>query len=100
MTLLICKWKRELLRKLLRGKESFVLEKREEIQERIDAPTEVLENAQTDLFANRKSLKCAFLCEITNSIGIARDFTPEGEGSISATTFMRDDYDISDWSGD
>lgn len=88
-----------IVKQAFKDKENFVSEKRKEIQERIDASTEVLENVRTDLFATRKSLKCAFLCEITNSIGFARDFAPAGKGSISATTFMRDDYDIPDWSG-
>ena len=88
-----------IVKQAFKDKENFVSEKRKEIQERIDASTEVLENVRTDLFATRKSLKCAFLCEITNSIGFARDFTPAGKESISATTFMRDDYDIPDWSG-
>lgn len=88
-----------IVKQAFKDKENFVSAKRKEIQERIDASTEVLENVRTDLFATRKSLKCAFLCEITNSIGIARDFTPAGKGSISATTFMRDDYDIPDLSG-
>lgn len=88
-----------IVKQAFKDKEHFVSQRRKEIQERIDATTEVLENVKTDLFTTRKSLKCAFLCEITNGIGIARDFTPAGKASVSATTFFRNDYDIPDWSG-
>ena len=88
-----------IVKQAFKDKERFVSGKRKEIQERIEASTEVLENIHTNSFATRKSLKCAFLCEITNNIGIARDFTPAGKSSVSATSFLRDDYDIPDWSG-
>lgn len=88
-----------IVKQAFKDKESFVSKKRKEIQERIDASTEVLESIQNELFTTRESLKCAFLCEITNGIGIARSFTPSGKGSVSATTFLKDDYEVPDWNG-
>lgn len=87
-----------IVKQAFKDKENFVSGKRKEIQERIDASTEVLETVQTELFSSRKSIKYAFLCEITNDAGMASSFTPSGKGAISANDFLKNNYDIPDWS--
>lgn len=87
-----------IVKQAFKDKENFVAKKRKEIQERIDASTEVLEAVQTEVFSSRKSIKYAFLCEITNDAGMASSFTPSGKGTISANDFLKNDYDIPDWS--
>lgn len=87
-----------IVKQAFKDKERFVSEKRKEMQERIDASTEVLEAVQTEVFSSRKSIKYAFLCEITNDAGMASSFTPSGKGTISANDFLKNDYDIPDWS--
>ena len=87
-----------IVKQAFKDKENFVAKKRKEIQERIDASTEVLEAVQTEVFSSRKSIKYAFLCEITNDVGMASSFTPSGKGTISANDFLKNDYDIPDWS--
>ncbi len=87
-----------IVKQAFKDKEKFVSEKRKEIQERVEASTEVLEAVQTEVFSSRKSIKYAFLCEITNDAGMASSFTPSGKGTISANDFLKNDYDIPDWS--
>ena len=79
-------------------KKEFIKSKCNELQERIDSSIKVLENIETEIFSTRKSLKCAFLCEITNDNGLASSFTPSGESQITATNFLKDDYAIPDLS--
>lgn len=88
-----------IVKQAFKDKENFVSTEREKIQERIDTSTEILESIQNELFATRKSLKCAFLCEITNGTGIATSFTLEGKETIKTINFIQDGYDIKDWSG-
>ena len=88
-----------IVKQAFKDKESFVSKKRKEIQERIDASSKVLERIQTELFTTRKSLKCAFLCEITNCSGIARSFSPSGNGPVDAATFLENDYEVPNWNG-
>ncbi len=87
-----------IVKQAFKDKERFVTEKRKEIQERIEASTEVLETVQTEAFSSRKSIKYAFLCKITNDTGMASNFTPSGKSTVYASDFLKNDYDIPDWS--
>ena len=90
---------RGVVKQAFKDKESFVAQKRRELQERIDASAEILDGIDTEIYDTRKSLKCAFLCEITNGIGLAKQFTPAGKSEVDASTFMEDNYNIPDWTG-
>lgn len=85
-----------IVKQAFKGKDKFIKNKCKELQERIDSTVEVLENINTEIFRTRKSLKYAFLCEITNDTGFAISFTPSGKHSISASKFLEDDYVIPD----
>lgn len=86
------------VKQAFKDKDDFIAKKRIELQERIGATTEVLEKIKSEVFSTRKSLKYAFLCEITDESGMASSFTPEGQSSISANNFLKNDYIIPDWS--
>jgi len=86
-----------IVKKAFKDKNSFVCQKRTELQEKIDSSTEILESINTEIFDMRKSLKYVFLCEITNGKGAAYNFTPKGKGLVSASDFLKDDYNIPDW---
>ena len=87
-----------IIKKAFEDKETFIIKKRDEIQVRIDASTKLLENISNEIMSTRKSVKYAFLCEITNGQGVTREFTPSGFGTIYAWEFMSDDYELPDWS--
>lgn len=86
------------VKQAFKDKLNFVFEKRTALQERINDSTKILENIHKEIFSTVKQLKYAFLCEITNNIGIAKEFTPSGLSKISASEFLTDGYVIPDWS--
>lgn len=85
------------VKQAFKDKENFVSKKRLELQETINSSTDILESINTEIFDTRKSLKYVFLCEITNGKGIAYRFTPNGKRLVSASDFLKDDYNIPDW---
>ena len=87
-----------IIKKAFEDKDDFITKKRDEIQVRIDLSTKLLEDISNEIMSTRRSVKYAFLCEITNGEGVTRTFTPSGFGTISVADFMRDDYEFSDWS--
>lgn len=87
-----------IVKQAFKDKDEFVKNKCKELQERINSSVKVLENIESEIFSTRKSLKCAFLCEITGDNGLASSFTPLGKRSISASSFLEDNYVIPDLS--
>lgn len=87
-----------IVKQAFKDKENFVAKKRKEIQVRIDRTTDILNKVRTEMFRTSKSLKYAFLCEITNDSGMASRFTPLGKHTIYASDFLKDEYTIPDWS--
>ena len=87
-----------IIKKAFEDKEDFITKKIEEIQVRIDSSTKLLEDISNEIMSTRRSVKYAFLCEITNGKGVTREFTPSGFDTISASDFMSDDYEFTDWS--
>ncbi|MBR3592847.1 MAG: hypothetical protein IKL46_08345 [Clostridia bacterium] len=86
------------VKQAFKDKESFISKKRQELQDRVNASSKILESIKTEAFSTVKSLKYAFLCEITNDMGIACSFTPSGKRTVDASSFLKNDYVIPDWS--
>ena len=87
-----------IIKKAFEDKEDFITKKRDEIQVRIDSSTKLLEDISNEIMYTRRSVKYAFLCDITDGKGVTREFTPSGFGTIYAWDFMSDEYEPSDWS--
>lgn len=87
-----------IIKKAFEDKEDFITKKRDEIQVRIDSSTKLLEDISNEIMYTRRSVKYAFLCDITDGKGVTREFTPSGFGTIYAWDFMSDEYELSDWS--
>lgn len=88
-----------IIKKAFDDKKDFTEKKEDEIQVRIDSSTKLLENISNEIMSTRRSVKYAFLCEITNGKGVARNFTPNGYSAVNSSTFMSDTYVLPDWSG-
>lgn len=85
-----------IVKQAFKNKDEFIKNKCKELQERINSSIKILENIKSEIFSTKKTLKCAFLCEITGDNGLASSFTPSGKHSISASTFLEDNYVIPD----
>lgn len=78
-------------------KQKYLILKQTAIQSEIDESIEVLDGVQSEALKNIKELKMAFLCEITDWNGVARQITFNNGSTIYAREVIMDDYDMSQW---
>lgn len=85
-----------IIKKAFQDKNSYIIEKREKWQEKIEYNKELIEKVSGDALKSVKELKYAMLVAITSGRGIASDFieNPYWEGEISVNDVLLDDFDL------
>lgn len=85
-----------IIKKAFQDKNSYIIEKREKWQEKIEYNKELIEKVSGDALKSVKELKYAMLVAITSGRGIASDFreNPHWEGEISVNDVLLDDFDL------
>ena len=83
-----------IIKKAFLNKNTYIQRKKAELQEEIDAFSEVIEKAQGDCLESTREIKIVMLTEITENRGIVTGIGKQWRVSINATRIMDDSFDM------
>lgn len=87
-----------IIKKAFQDKNSYIIEKREKWQEKIEYNKELIEKVSEDTLKSIKELKYAMLIAITEGKGVTRNFTDSSylrrDSGTFAVNILSDDFDL------
>ena len=87
-----------IIKKAFQDKNSYIIEKREKWQEKIEYNKELIEKVSEDTLKSIKELKYAMLIAITEGKGVTRNFTDSSylrrDRGTFAVNVLSDDFDL------